>query len=217
MTAIITTFAVVAGFTGAAGSSETIVALSFFTVLLFGLANLFADALSMGLGNFLAIKAEKDVYSNQRENLTLIYKNNPKQILENAHKLLKEKGFNEQEINSLENVFSTNENFLIEWLMQNQEKKANPEQVNPVFTGIVTFIAFLIFGFIPLIPFFFDISTSTAFLLSSLGAFFALVLLGVLKWFITEVPLLRAVSEMVLIGGIAALAAFSVGLIFRNI
>jgi len=56
---IITTFAVVAGFSGAALSSDTTTQLSFLVVLLFGLANLFADGVSMGLGSFLSVRSEQ--------------------------------------------------------------------------------------------------------------------------------------------------------------
>ena len=59
---IVTTFAVVAGFAGASLSSDNAVQISFLIVLLFGLANLFADAASMGLGNFLSVRSEKDLY-----------------------------------------------------------------------------------------------------------------------------------------------------------
>ena len=63
---IITTFAVVAGFSGAALSNETTTQLSFLVVLLFGLANLFADGVSMGLGNFLSVKSDQDLYKAAR-------------------------------------------------------------------------------------------------------------------------------------------------------
>ena len=50
---IITTFAVVAGVTGGALSSQTIIVV--------GVANLLADGLSMGVGNYLAIRAHESV------------------------------------------------------------------------------------------------------------------------------------------------------------
>ena len=50
---IITTFAVVAGVAGGG--------LSLQAVLIVGAANLFADGLSMGVGNYLAIRAHEDV------------------------------------------------------------------------------------------------------------------------------------------------------------
>ena len=48
---IITTFAVVAGVTGGALSTRT--------VLIVGIANLFADGLSMGVGNYLSIRSNE--------------------------------------------------------------------------------------------------------------------------------------------------------------
>ena len=57
---IVTTFAIVAGFAGAQLSAAS--PMGYVTVLLFGFANLFADGLSMGLGNFLSIRSEKDSY-----------------------------------------------------------------------------------------------------------------------------------------------------------
>lgn len=53
---IITTFAVVAGFNGAQEADPQNFGIA--TVLLFGFANLFSDASSMGLGNFVAERSE---------------------------------------------------------------------------------------------------------------------------------------------------------------
>ena len=55
---LVTTFAVVAGAQGAH--------LAPFTVLIFGLANLLADGLSMGLGNYLGPRSEVDYQRRQR-------------------------------------------------------------------------------------------------------------------------------------------------------
>ena len=54
---ILTTFAVVAGVSGGA--------LSVSAVLIVGLANLFADGLSMGVGNYLAIRARESALESQ--------------------------------------------------------------------------------------------------------------------------------------------------------
>ena len=51
---VITTFAVVAGVTGGTLSART--------VLVLGVANLLADGLSMGVGNYLAIRSEERVH-----------------------------------------------------------------------------------------------------------------------------------------------------------
>ena len=59
---IVTTFAVVAGFSGARMGDATLTPIAIGTVLLFGFANLLADGLSMSLGNFLSIRAQEDLH-----------------------------------------------------------------------------------------------------------------------------------------------------------
>ena len=55
----ITTFAVVAG---AAGANADV-----YWVLIFGFANLIADGFSMSVGNFFAVKAERDNFEKHRD------------------------------------------------------------------------------------------------------------------------------------------------------
>jgi VIT1/CCC1 family predicted Fe2+/Mn2+ transporter len=61
---IVTTFAVIAGFTGA--QTGEVATYSIITVLLFGLANLFADGTSMAVGEFLSSRSEHDIFRKQR-------------------------------------------------------------------------------------------------------------------------------------------------------
>ena len=61
---IVTTFAIVAGFAGA--SAEGAAQVGGLAVIVFGLANLFADAVSMGLGEFLSARSERDLYVAKR-------------------------------------------------------------------------------------------------------------------------------------------------------
>lgn len=64
---IVTTFAVVAGFAGAEASG--VGGIGAIAVLVFGLANLFADATSMGLGEWLSARAARDVVARRRRAL----------------------------------------------------------------------------------------------------------------------------------------------------
>jgi len=61
---IVTTFAIVAGFSGAQRDPAN--ALPVFTVLLFGFSNLFSDGVSMALGNFLSSRSAENDTGNLR-------------------------------------------------------------------------------------------------------------------------------------------------------
>src|SRR3989344_2127825 len=89
---IITTFAVVAGFTGAL-QPELVTLVTPVPVLLFGLANLFADGLSMGLSNFLSLRSEKGVYRAQKAKEHSEIHTNPRSELEETIAILREKGY----------------------------------------------------------------------------------------------------------------------------
>lgn len=153
---IVTTFAIVAGFSGAHISTIDMAEISIVPVLLFGLANLFADGLSMSLGNFLSIRTERETTKDTRQG-----------------------------------------------------------DRHPIISSAVTFCSFVAFGYIPLIPFFLDYSsTQMLFISSTLATLSALILLGVVRWKVTGKNALRAIAEVVIVGSVAATAAFLVGTLF---
>lgn len=213
---IITTFAVVAGFSGAALSNETTTQLSFLVVLLFGLANLFADAASMGLGNFLSVRSEQHLYNAARAKETQEVRNSPEMEYEETITMMMERGFSEENARKLADIYRTNEEYWLDFMMTHELEMPDPRGENPIFTGSATFISFIIFGSIPLLPFIFmsEGDTRTVFMLSTIGTFVALILLGLLKWRVIGAKLLESLTEVVLVGGVAAVIAYFVGTFF---
>lgn len=213
---IVTTFAVVAGFSGAALSNEATTQLSFLVVLLFGLANLFADATSMGLGNFLSVRSEQDLYKTEREKETREVRDNPEMEYEETVTIMMQKGFSEEDANTLAGIYRTNEEYWVDFMMNHELEMPDPRDENPALTGFATFVSFIIFGAIPLLPFIIPISTTaeTAFELSIVGTFSALVILGLLKWRVIGHSLWKSLFEVVVVGSVAAVIAFVVGSFF---
>lgn len=211
---IVTTFAVVAGFTGAQ-IAQNLPGYSFLIVFLFGLANLFADGISMGLGNFLSLRSEKDVYKKEekKEKQSLI--KNAKREKEETEAILVEKGFGKDQAKKLTEIYSTNPSYWLSFMMNHEHEMPNPGRENPVFTGIATFFAFVFFGSIPLAPFLLTNSAEAAFSYSIFSTLAALIILGLIRWRVTGETLFRSVFEIVLVGGLAALAAYIVGTFFR--
>jgi VIT1/CCC1 family predicted Fe2+/Mn2+ transporter len=214
---IVTTFAVVAGFSGAALSNETTTQLSFLVVLLFGLANLFADGVSMGLGNFLAVKSEQDLYNAARDKEVDEVRNNAEMEYAETITIMMQKGFTQEQATTLADIYRSNETYWVDFMMTHELEMPDPRGDNPVYTGFATFASFLVFGAIPLLPFMFwgDASPSSLFIYSIFGTFAALVMLGLLKWKIVGSSLSKSLFEVIVVGGAAALIAFLVGTFFR--
>ena len=213
---IITTFAVVAGFSGAALSNETTTQLSFLVVLLFGLANLLADGVSMGLGNFLSVRSDQTLYCGIRAKEQEEIQTNPAHEREETIAILMHKGFSEEDAHTLASIYQKNEQYWVDFMMNHELKIPDPTDENPALTGFATFISFLFFGFIPLVPFIVlgSFEPRTVFIISSVGTTLALLLLGLLKWRVTRAPFWASVGEVMLVGGVAATVAFVVGSMF---
>ncbi len=213
---IVTTFAVVAGFTGAALSSDTTATMSFLIVLLFGLANLFADAASMGLGNFLSVRSEKDLYDVARKKEVAALQDNTDDEVGETIRIMQAKGFTPEQAETMAHIYKTNEEYWTDFMMQHEQELSDPRGENEIFTGLATFGSFLVFGAIPLLPFIFQSegNPQTAFMLSSAGTLVALVLLGLLKWRVIGSKLSASLLEVVLVGGTAAVLAYIVGTFF---
>lgn len=215
---IVTTFAVVAGFAGAALSGNEVTQLSFAVVLLFGLANLFADAASMGLGSFLSVRSEKDLYHVKREQELAEMKSNPELEVRETIDLLVTKGFSAADAQTLASIYKGNEEYWLDFMMNNEHELPDPRSENEIFTGIATFASFMVFGSIPLLPFMLIESgdAATVFTYSCIGTFIALIVLGLLKWRVIGSKLGASLFEVVAVGGTAAVLAYYVGTFFAG-
>lgn len=213
---IVTTFAVVSGFAGAALNSDTTTQLSFLIVLLFGLANLFADAASMGLGSFLSVRSEKDLYISERKKEADKLRADQSSSVTTTIALMQTKGFSQEDATTLANLYQHNEEYWLDFMMQHGQDMPDPRGENEVYGGLATFVSFMIFGAVPLLPFMFEKSgdPTTAFIISATGTFAALVLLGLLKWKVTGAKIWPSLFEVVAVGGTAALLAYFVGTFF---
>ncbi len=213
---IVTTFAVVSGFSGASLTNSESLTLTFTTVLLFGLANLFADGLSMGLGDFLSSRAEKDVYKFQHEKETHEIEATPDMERFETIEILEEKGFTKDDAEVITERFAKNKHFWANWMVDNELGLTDKQDESDATKAVTTFFSFIIFGFIPLIPYLvLNTSTSRAFLGSSLATATALIILGILKWKVSGGKILRSVAEILFVGGIAAVVAFVVGILIK--
>ena len=210
---IVTTFAVVSGFAGAALSTDAATTLTFATVLLFGLANLFADAASMGLGNYLSVRSEKDLYSSVRKKEESGIAASPENEKQQTISILMEKGFSAEDAGVLANTYSHNKEYWLDFMMQHKQEQSDPRGENEIMTGFTTFLSFMVFGSIPLLPFILQESgdPKLVFMYSCIGTFFALVALGILKWRVIGDKLKASLIEVVLVGGTAAVLAYFVG------
>lgn len=206
---IVTTFAVVAGFAGAgSGQVATIGALA---VLIFGLANLMADGVSMGLGEFLSSRSEREVWRNQYRKRLRTLEEDPDGERMRLFGILRDQGFKTEEARAMTELIALNPKFATEFLLTQESGLANPDDANPAAQGTATFVAFITFGIIPILPYLFAEATRQTFWISVLATGLALTALATLRWKATSEPPRRAFGETLSVGGICAVVAYNVG------
>lgn len=210
---IVTTFAVVAGFAGAGSGGVALV--GSIAVLLFGLANLLADATAMGLGAFLSGRSAHDVYVSARDAELRLIARRPEAEQAEVAGLLGSSGMTPEDARAAARLYARYPRLMADLVMRHRFGLANPSDSNPAFDGFATAASFILFGSIPLLPYFLMPPTAATFLWSIAATLTALTLLGLLRWQVTRLGLTRAVLETVAVGGTCATVAYAVGLAFR--
>ena len=212
---IITTFAVVSGFSGANLGSHAL-DFSLITVLIFGLANLIADAASMGLGSFLSLRSEKKVYEDFYKKELHETEVSLNEEIEETELILFDQGFDKKDSKLLSKIFSKNKPFWVKFMVQHEGGLDDVENNSPSQSAIITFFSFLFFGFIPLIPYVLanEISFINLFIYSIFSTVLALTILGVVRAKISKSSYLISVIETVGLGVVASLLAYGVGYLF---
>ncbi|WP_417277687.1 VIT1/CCC1 transporter family protein [Celeribacter sp.] len=204
---IVTTFAIVAGFAGAnAEGTGEIAALA---VLVFGLANLFADATSMGLGEFLSARAARDMTKLRHRQL----RQNPSAQIDALTRHLQSHGLSTLDATTMAALAAKSPGLMAEMTLSQVEGLEDPGQGLLWPRALITFLSFVAFGVIPILPYLLGLPLGIRFGSAVAAAAVALTLLGVLRHVATRAGLVRAVSETVLVGGVCALVAYGVGLV----
>ncbi len=140
----VTTFAVVAGVTGAALSTKAL--------LILGIANLLADGFSMAAANYSGTKAEIDEYEQVRRMEERHIETVPEGEREEIRQIFAAKGFSGEALDSAVNVITGVRKRWIDTMMT-EEHGLPPVNRSPVQAAMMTFFAFLLCGAIPLLPF----------------------------------------------------------------
>jgi len=206
---IVTTFAIVAGFAGA--GAEGAAEIGAIAVLLFGLANLFADATAMGLGEFLSSRSERDVYRATRAREMSLISDEPEAERREVMALLKQRGLTKDEAHDFAEQLHRHPELMGDFMMAYEYDMGHEESGSGIRNGLYTFFSFLAFGVVPIAPYFILPPDPFTFRLSVIGTALALFALGVLRWRATRERMIRCVFETMLVGGVCALVAYVVG------
>ena len=213
---IVTTFAVVAGVHGAQ--------LPISVVLILGLANLLADGLSMGIGDYLGERSEDRFKRYQFEVEQWETKHLPEEELRELELYFADRGVAGPDRDQLTKIISKYPKLWTELgFMEEMGELPAPEKDQKLWqSGAVTFVAFFCAGSLPLLPFMLQAIFGlklplTHFTLSIITTALALFFVGSLRTLVTKGKWWQNGAEGLAIGAVAAITAYVVGSFIHSV
>ncbi|MDO8558309.1 MAG: VIT1/CCC1 transporter family protein [bacterium] len=206
---IITTFAIVAGVAGASLSREIVVILGF--------ANVIADGISMGMSSYLGMKSQRDFEARQRAREEMEIQLFPQEEREEVRNMYQAKGFSGVELERAVEIITGNKKRWVDEMMIGEHGVITGNEETPWSHGVVTFVAFIVAGTLPLIPFVLFGAGGHDFWISVASTATTLFFVGSLRTLLTKQGWLKSGLEMLVIGLIAAGASYGIGALISSL
>lgn len=196
----VTTFAVVAGTVG--GGFPALV-----TIVLGG-ANLLADGFSMAASNFQSTRTERERVDKARREEERHLRDIPEEEREELRQIMVAKGFTGETLERIVGAVTQNPRVLVDTVLS-EEFGLELQRRSPIRAATATFVAFLFFGLIPLMPFAIPIlPPGPSFVVSAVATGIAFLGIGIAKGIVLRQNALRSGLMTLLSGGGAAALAY---------
>ena len=200
----VTTFAIVAGASGAGLSNGVVVVM--------GVANVLADGLSMAASNFLRARSDHQLLARSRQIEHRHIQQIPEGEREEIRQIFAAKGFEGETLERIVQTITADRDLWVNTMLA-EEWKLSLHPPSPWKSGLATFTAFLLAGMIPLFPSLVALrgEAEGTFLYSSLLTAATFLLVGFARGKTVEGNPWWNAIETLSIGGAAAAVAYFVG------
>ncbi len=194
-------FAIAAGLAAGAVSHPSIIVAA-------GLAEIAAGSISMGLGGYLAAKTEADHYYNELKREELEVETKPQAEESEVQDIFKFYGLSQRESQVVTDSLKQRKKNWVDFMMKFELGLEEPNRRHEVLSALTIAFSYVAGGLIPLSPYIVLPNSFEALGVSIGVTFLALLLFGYLRGRFMATKPWRSTLETVLIGGLAATAAF---------
>ncbi len=193
-------FALAAGLSGIANSTAI--------VITGGLAEIAAGSIAMGLGGYLAAKSDAEHYASERETEVREVETIPDKELEEVEQVLITYGLDNDQSTLVAKALSQRPEAWINFMMRFELGLEKPNPKRALRSALTIGLSYIAGGLIPLTPYILISNPGSALMFSVGFTLVALFIFGYVKGRFTGAPPLRSALQTMLIGGLAAAAAF---------
>jgi VIT1/CCC1 family predicted Fe2+/Mn2+ transporter len=195
-------FALAAGLTGAIASSHIIVTA--------GLAEIAAGSIAMGLGGYLAARSDAEHYASERKREEQEIVTMPEAEASEVRDIFENYGLTHEESASVVEALRRRPKDWVDFMMRFELGLEKPEPGRALKSALTIALSYLIGGMIPLSAYLVLADAHKALSISITVTMVSLAAFGAIKGRFTGVPMLRSGLQTLLIGGLAAAAAFGI-------
>jgi len=193
-------FALAAGLSGAVDSTTVVVTA--------GLAEIAAGSIAMGLGGYLAGKSDVEHYASERQREELEIRQKPEIEAREVEDLLERYGVTAEQSAPVVAALRRRPDAWRDFMLRFELGLEPPDPRRALTSGAVIAAAYIVGGLIPLAPYMMLPSARAALPWSIVVTGTALALFGWIRGQLTGVWPVRTALQTILVGGIAAAAAF---------
>lgn len=195
-------FAIAAGMSGANVATTL--------VIIAGLAEIAAGSISMGLGGYLSGLTDVQHYKIEREREIRETEEIPEMEAKEVAGILRDFGLDRQEATTVTNALRKNRDKWVDFMMRFELGLEQPNPGRALQSAVTIGLSYAIAGFVPLGPYFILHSLGSALYASVIVTLIALFLFGYIKGYVTGTSAIKSGVQTILVGGIAAGAAFAI-------
>jgi predicted membrane protein (TIGR00267 family) len=195
-------FAIAAGMSGASVASHV--------VIIAGLAEIAAGSISMGLGGYLSGQTDIEHYETERQREVRETQEVPDKEKQEVSDILGDFGLSEDQIPPVVEAISKNRKRWVEFMMRFELGLERPDPRRALQSALTIGLSYALSGFIPLSPYMLTSPVQSALYYSAGVTLLALLVFGYIKGRVMGVSAWRSALQTVIVGGLAAGAAFGI-------
>lgn len=193
-------FALAAGLSGAAAANGIIITA--------GLAEVAAGAIAMGLGGYLAARTDAEHFVSERAREERETEEMPEQEAAEVADVLRSYGLEDENVTTVVKSVCANKKRWVDFMMRFELGLEEPDPKRARNSALTIALSYIAGGMVPLAPYFYFGSVHTALIGSIAVTLLALLVFGYIKGQFTTARPFRSAWPTVVVGGLAATAAF---------
>lgn len=182
-------------------------------IVIAGVLTIVAGAASMALGNYLAVKSQKEHYEAMERVEKWEIEHKPEDEKKEIREIYTNFGFDKEAVELLTKKVTSDKELWLKVMIRDELGLTREE--SPKVAGVLIGFFYLLGGIPPLLPFILVTPVARALIMSLLISVLVMVSIGAMRWWMNKGSFTSKIIETVIVGLVAAAIGFFAGEVLR--